>query len=79
ILTSLVDSMRSIVGSSSGVDTSGLEYRFLSDLGIVTGNYTEKGLLHIDGDGDDPLYAAKTNKLKEAIEKDPEQVADLLN
>lgn len=78
ILSSLVDSMRSIVGSSSGVDTSGLDFRYLSDLGIVTGLYTEKGILHIDGDEDDPLYAAKTNKLKEAIEKDPEKVADLL-
>ncbi|WP_273321817.1 flagellar filament capping protein FliD [Vallitalea guaymasensis] len=79
ILTSLVDSMRSIVGSSSGVDTSGLDYRYLSELGIVTGKYTEKGILHIDGDEDDTLYAAKTNKLKEAIEQDPEKVADLLN
>ncbi|MCT4686252.1 flagellar filament capping protein FliD [Vallitalea sp.] len=79
ILTSLVHSMRGIVGSSIGVDTSGLDYRYLSDLGIVTGDHNERGLLHINGDGDDPLYASKTNKLKEAIEKDPEKVAALLN
>ncbi|MCT4543322.1 MAG: flagellar filament capping protein FliD [Vallitalea sp.] len=79
ILTGLVNSMRSIVVGSSGVDTSELDYQYLSELGIGTGDYKEKGLLHIDGDEDDPLYAVKDNKLKEAIEKDPEKVAELLN
>jgi flagellar hook-associated protein 2 len=78
-LTSIKDSMRSILTNSSGVDTNGFEYKFLSDLGIVTGNYREKGLLHIDGDEEDPLYAAKDDKLREALEEDPEKVAQLLN
>lgn len=78
-LSGLKDSMRSILCNSGGVDTSGFEFNFLSELGIVTGDYTEKGLLHINGDEDDPLYAAKTNKLKIAIEEDPEKVAELLN
>ncbi|GKX28476.1 flagellar hook-associated protein 2 [Vallitalea longa] len=79
ILSGLKDSMRNILGTSSGVDTSDFKYDFLSDLGIVTGDYSERGLLHINGDEDDPLYAAKTNTLKEAIEEDPEKVAELLN
>lgn len=79
ILNDLKESMRSIVVSSTGVDTAITEYDYLSDLGIVTGSYTEKGILHIDGDEDDHLYAANDNKLKEAIEKDPEKVAELLN
>jgi flagellar hook-associated protein 2 len=79
MLTNVRDSMRSILTNSSGVDTSGFEYDFLSDLGIVTGDYEERGLLHINGDEDDSLYAIKDNKLKEAIEENPEKVAELLN
>lgn len=78
-LDSVLGSLRGILGSSSGVDTTGFEYNYLSDLGILTGEYTEKGLLHIDGDEDDPLYSAKTNKLRDAIENDPDKVAELLN
>jgi flagellar hook-associated protein 2 len=78
-LSSVIDSMRSILTSSSGVETNGFDYKYLSELGIATGDYKEKGLLHIDGDEDDPLYAVKKNKVKEAIEKDPEKVAELLN
>lgn len=78
-LFGLKDSMRSILCNSGGVDTSGFEFNFLSELGIVTGDYTEKGLLHINGDEDDPLYATKKNSLKIAIEEDPEKVAELLN
>ncbi|MCT4596778.1 MAG: flagellar filament capping protein FliD [Vallitalea sp.] len=78
-LSPLLSSIRGIVGSSSGVNTSEFDYHYLSDLGIVTGDYTEKGVLHINGDEDDSLYSVKTNKLKEAIEADPEKVAELLN
>ena len=56
-----------------------MDHNFLSDLGIVTGSYTEKGILHIQGDEDDSLYAIKENKLKTAIENDPDKVADFLN
>ena len=49
----------------------------LSSVGIVTGNYTERGLLHINGDEDDSLYAAKDNTLKEWIENDPEALMQL--
>ena len=80
ILVSVRSSMRSILTGSVGVDTTGMDnYKYLSDLGIVTGTYTEKGILHIQGDEDDSLYAIKDNKLKEAIEDDPEGVAEFLN
>lgn len=79
ILSGLSDSMRNILTNSSGVDTSGFTYNDLSDLGIVTGDYKEKGLLHINGDEEDALYAPKKNLLKQTIESDPEKVAELLN
>jgi len=44
----------------------------LASLGIVTGDYTEKGKLHIEGDEDDENYSSKTNKLKAALESNPE-------
>lgn len=54
-----------------------LGYKSLASLGIVTGPWEEKGKLHIQGDEDDELYAGSTNKLKEAIEKDPDAVSAL--
>ena len=44
----------------------------LASLGIVTGDYSEKGKLHIMGDSDDAAYASETNKLKAALENNPE-------
>ncbi len=75
-LSSIRNEMRSILTVSNGLDTSGLSYDFLSELGIVTGNYTEKGMLHIEGDQEDPLYATSENKLKEALENDIEGVSE---
>lgn len=75
-LSSIRNEMRSILTVSSGLDTSDLSYNFLSELGIVTGNYTEKGMLHIEGDSDDPLYSTSDNKLKEALENDIEGVSE---
>lgn len=51
----------------------------LSSFGIVTGNYTEHGLLHIEGDEDDAEYATKTNKLMQMLEEDPEKVGEALS
>lgn len=78
ILSSLKDSMRDIVTISSGVDTTGFEFTSITQLGIGTGLYTEKGLLHINGNEEDPLYAVKDNDLKKAIEDNPEKVSELL-
>lgn len=71
-LNSLLSSMRNILNQGVTVtDKDGNEKRVsLASLGIVTGDYTEKGKLHILGDEDDPLYAAQENKLKKALEED---------
>jgi len=80
VLIGLSRSMRSIMTTSLGVDASNLSegFKYLSDIGIVTGDYTEKGLLHIEGDEDDSTYSVKENKLKKAIEENPEKVEELL-
>ncbi|MBQ6024769.1 MAG: flagellar filament capping protein FliD [Lachnospiraceae bacterium] len=51
----------------------------LSSFGIVTGNYTEHGLLHLEGDPDDAEYATKTNKLMQMLEEDPDKVSEALS
>lgn len=80
-LMELTRNMRSIATASSGVDTSGLDsaYRYLSDVGIVTGDYAEFGVLHIQGDADDDSYSSYTNKLEAALEEDPEAVAKMFS
>lgn len=50
----------------------------LASLGIVTGDYSENGKLHILGDEDDPLYSAQDNKLKEALSKNPNVVSQII-
>jgi flagellar hook-associated protein 2 len=77
-MTSIMSDMRSVLTGSSGVDTSSFAYKTLSELGIGTGNYTEGGILHLDGNEDDFAYSLKTNKLKQAIESNPEGVMELM-
>jgi flagellar hook-associated protein 2 len=50
----------------------------LSSLGIVTGDYSENGKLHILGDEDDSEYSSETNKLKAALNENPDVVAQVL-
>ncbi|WP_105616942.1 flagellar filament capping protein FliD [Vallitalea okinawensis] len=76
-LMSLTTSMREDLTNENA--SAGSTFESLSMLGIVTGDYTERGLLHINGDEDDPLYGALENDLKEAIESDPEEVAKLFS
>lgn len=78
VLSSISRSMRGIVTSSSGLDTTGFDYKNLSDLGIVTGNYTEKGKLHIVGDEDETVYGLQDNKLKQAITDNPDSVLEFM-
>ena len=79
-LNSLMSSMRTTMMKSVEVTLKdGTKTKLsLSSIGIVTGNYTEHGLLHIKGDADDATYSAETNKLKEWLENDPEAVMQLL-
>lgn len=74
-LTSLKDTMRTAL---SDVYEGGT-FTHLSALGIETGDWREGGALHILGDEDDPLYADQTDKLKAAIEADPDEVIEFIN
>lgn len=78
ILTNITRSMRNILTLNEGVDTSDFSFKGLSNLGIVTGAYTEGGILHIEGDEDSSLYGHKENKLRKAIEENPDGVMELL-
>lgn len=73
-ISKLLSNMRSILNKGVTVtDKDGNEQTFtLASLGIVTGNYSENGKLHILGDPDDTEYAAYDNKLRETLEKTPE-------
>ena len=76
-LSSIINAMRSSLLTTTKVD--GVAFS-LSSFGIVTSSdYTEKGKLHIMGDEDDDTYATDTNKLKEALESNPEAVMKTLS
>lgn len=76
-LGSLSDVMRTTMMSSVEVD--GKKYA-LSSYGIETStDYLERGLLHIHGDSEDPTYAAEPDKLKKALEEDPNKVISVLS
>lgn len=73
-INNLLSSMRDILNKGVTVtDKDGNEKTFtLASLGIVTGDWTERGKLHIMGDPDDAEYAAEENKLKAALSANPE-------
>ncbi|MGN0436010.1 MAG: flagellar filament capping protein FliD [Wujia sp.] len=73
-ISSLLSNMRTILNKGVEVTMAdGSKQTFtLSSLGIVTGDYSENGKLHILGDPDDATYASETNKLKQALEDNPE-------
>lgn len=75
-LGSLMSAFRSSMQET--VEINGKSYS-LSSFGIVTGSYTENGLLHIQGNADDPQYANDTDKLREALDSDPETTAKALS
>ena len=74
-LNSLISSMRTCLSGSVEVD--GKKYA-LSSFGICTGNYSEKGKLHIYGDSDDSVGAMYDDKLRAAIEENPDAVMEVL-
>jgi len=75
-LNSLMSTFRSAMQQT--VEVNGTKYS-LSSFGVGTGVYTEHGLMHIDGDADDGLYASKEDKLKKALEDDPETVGKVFS
>lgn len=75
-LDGVITAMRSSLLTTSKID--GKAYS-LASFGIQTSSdYTEKGKLHIFGDEEDETYSDKTNKLKEAIENNPDAVMKTL-
>ncbi len=77
------DSLDSVINTfrtslQGGITIGGKNYT-LASLGIVTGSYTEKGLLHIEGDSEDAAYSTKTNKLMDALSSNPEAAANALS
>lgn len=75
-LSGIITVMRSSLQTTTEVD--GKKYS-LSSFGIRTSSdYTENGKLHIYGDEDDETYSTQTNKLKEALEENPEAVMKTL-
>jgi flagellar hook-associated protein 2 len=75
-LSSIITSMRSEMNGF--VEFKGKNYS-LSSIGIETGNYTEKGLLHINGDADDSMTSGLENTLMKTINEEPDKVMSLLN
>lgn len=76
-LDSITSAMRMCMGTTVRVD--GKDYS-LANLGISTStDWTERGLLHIYGDEDDPIYGKETNKLKQMLNKDPELVGKVIS
>ncbi len=76
-LGSLMSAMRNAL-QSTYKDEEGKEYS-LSTYGIVSGNYTERGKLHIYGNTDDPIYASNADRLQKALNEDPDKVMDALS
>ncbi|MBQ8086697.1 MAG: flagellar filament capping protein FliD [Lachnospiraceae bacterium] len=70
-LSSFTSNFRTIMNKSVEVD--GKRYS-LSSFGINTGDWGERGLLHLDGDPDDSTTAGIDDKLKAAIVDNPEAV-----
>jgi len=74
-LGALSSAMKNALQSSVEVD--GKKYS-LAAFGVATSSdYTEYGLLHIYGDEDDATMSGKTNKLKEALDENPELVMNV--
>ena len=76
-LESIMSGMRTSMMATTTVN--GTKYS-LSSFGIMTGtNYQEGGLLHIFGDSDDEVYSDKEDKLKKALQENPEETAEALS
>lgn len=75
-LGSLINTIRTDLSQS--VNVNGKNYS-LASFGITSVNYTEKGLLHINGDKDDSLSATAADKLMKAITENPDAVVGVIS
>lgn len=76
-MNSIMTAMKSALQSTVTID--GKNYS-LASLGIKTSSdYTEKGLLHIYGDPDDPVFKEQENKLEKMLAEDPDKVMKIMS
>lgn len=76
-LGNVISGMRNAMMTT--VEYNGKSYA-LPSFGIMTStDYTEGGLLHIYGDADDSTYSSRDDKLKKALEEDPDAVIATLS
>lgn len=76
-LSGIISGMRTAMMSQ--VEYDGKKYS-LASFGIMTSTvYTEGGLYHIYGDKDDATYADRDDKLRKALEQDPDAVVNVLS
>lgn len=80
-ISSLLSTMRSTLNgyvSYTGSDGVAKNYSLYS-FGITTGEWSEYGKLHICGDSDDAEYSEQADKLKAAIENNPDALINTLS
>lgn len=79
-IESFMSTMRTAMNKSVNyTNADGTIKRYsLASFGIVTGTWSEYGLLHIEGDADDGTYADMANKLKAAIADNPNALVETL-
>ncbi|MGB4660660.1 MAG: flagellar filament capping protein FliD, partial [Mobilitalea sp.] len=75
-LGSLLSTMKSKMSGTTNVN--GINYS-LASFGIGSTDYTEKGILHINGDADEDTVASKDNDLMTMLTTNPEAVMKTLN
>jgi flagellar hook-associated protein 2 len=73
-LSTVISAMRDSLNNS--VKVNGKTYSMAS-FGITSVEYTERGLLHIDGDPDDILTSSNDDKLRKAIAENPDAVMEV--
>ena len=73
-LNSIITAMRDCLSRS--VTVNGKSYS-LSSFGINSVDYTERGLLHLDGDPDDKITSSNEDKLMKAISENPDAVMEV--
>lgn len=80
-ISSLLSTMRSTLNRSvEYTDSDGSTRKYsLASFGIVTGNWKERGQLHIEGNPDDAEYADMEDKLRVAIEENPDALISTLS
>ncbi|MBR1598323.1 MAG: flagellar filament capping protein FliD [Lachnospiraceae bacterium] len=75
-LSNMITNFRNAMNKTVIIDGKGYS---LSSFGINTGDWGERGLLHLDGDPDDSISMGNADKLKAAIASNPDAVMQTLS